>query len=379
MTADHRRRGPVALVSIEYPPTVGGVAQATRRLARTLVDAGYAVHVIVPLFDGSRAPDGAPDDGVAVHWLPVDFSGGLEVAGVKLLSEFKRLDREFGFAIFHSFFLITAYPCAMLAGPSRPLIVSLRGGDAATEHHPAVRRAALFSLGKATWVTAVNQALLDGTGRLADIAGRCSVIRNGIDPVPAGDRWSERTRTRGDVGMVGQFRRVKDVPLLIRAFARLPAPLRRTLHLYGRFIDADEERWSRTLIEEFDLVEHVQLHGERPREDLLRALPSLHVYVQCSADEGLPNALLEAASYGTPIVATAVGGMREVLRDGENALLVPHGDPSRLAGAIERILTDDTLAARLSGESLALADRLSARAERESWLELYERLLADRA
>jgi glycosyltransferase involved in cell wall biosynthesis len=375
MTAD-RRRGAVALVSIEYPPTVGGVAHATRRLARALVDNGYAVHVIVPLFDGSRAPAGAPDDDIEVHWLPVDMSGGLEVAGVRLLSDFKRLDRQFGFVLFHSFFLITAYPCALLAGPSRPVIVNLRGGDAATEHHPAIRRAALYSLANATWITSVNHALLDGAGRLVNIANRCSVIRNGVEPAPADRRWSLRTRTRGDVGMVGQFRRVKDVPLLIRAFARMRASLRHTLHLYGRFIDADEERWSRTLIEEFDLTAQVHLHGEQRRDDLLHVLPSLHVYVQCSADEGLPNALLDAAAYGVPIVATAVGGMREVLSDGENALLVPHGDPSRLAAAIERILSDDALATRLSQGSVKLADRLSARAERQAWLDLYERLLA---
>jgi glycosyltransferase involved in cell wall biosynthesis len=143
-----------------------------------------------------------------------------------------------------------------------------------------------------------------------------------------------------------------------------------------------EERWTRTLIGELGLDGQAVLHGElrggRGRDDLLARLSRLHLYVQCSAFEGLPNALLEAAACGVPLVATAVGGMREILRHEESALLVPHGDPDALAAAIGRVLCDDALAERLSRGSLTLADRLSDRREREAWLDLYRRLLAPR-
>lgn len=371
-------RGPVALLTIEYPPTVGGVARAVRRLTGSLVAEGYEVHVVVPLFRGGEEASRGEEDGATVHRVPLDLTAGLERAALQLLARLKALDREIGFALFHSFFLITAFPCALLAGRERPLLVSLRGGDMVAEHHPAVRRSAIHALEAASWITSVNQEFLDVVGGLVDVAGRSSVLRNGIDPVDPARRWSLATVRRGEVGMTGQFRRVKDVPLLVRAFALVAPAARRRLHLFGRFIDRDEERWTRTLVGELGLDGQVELYGESGRDDLLARLPGLHLYVQCSAFEGLPNALLEAAACGVPLVATAVGGMREVLRHEETALLVPHGDPPALAAAIERVLGDDALAERLSRGSLELADRLSAERERAAWLDLYRRLLEPR-
>lgn len=376
-------REPVAVLTIEYPPTVGGVARAVRRLTGALVAAGYEVHVVVPLFRGGEPASRRVEDGATVHRVPLDLAAGLERSGLQLLARLKELDREVGFALFHSFFLITAFPCALLAGRERPLLVSLRGGDMVAEHHPAVRRSAVFALEAATWVTSVNQEYLDEVAALVDVSGRSSVLRNGVEPVDPARRWSLAAARRGEVGMTGQFRRVKDVPLLVRAFARVSPAARRRLHLFGRFIDPAEERWTRTLVGELGLdgqaVLHGELPGERGRDDLLARLSRLHLYVQSSAFEGLPNALLEAAACGVPLVATAVGGMREILRHEESALLVPHGDPDALAAAIERVLCDDALAERLSRGSLELADRLSDRRERDGWLDLYRRLLAPRA
>ena len=99
------------------------------------------------------------------------------------------------------------------------------------------------------------------------------------------------------------------------------------------------------------------------------------MYVQCSKYEGLPNALLEAAAVGLPIVSTATDGMKDVLVDGESALLVPPDDPNRLAQAIEMILTDDTLTQKLSEGALKLSKQLSPECERELWVQLYYRLL----
>jgi glycosyltransferase involved in cell wall biosynthesis len=63
--------------------------------------------------------------------------------------------------------------------------------------------------------------------------------------------------------------------------------------------------------------------------------------------EGLPIAVLEAMAAGKPVVATAVGGTGEAVVHGETGLLVPPTDAEALAGAIERVATDDRLAARL--------------------------------
>ena len=66
-----------------------------------------------------------------------------------------------------------------------------------------------------------------------------------------------------------------------------------------------------------------------------------------SAWENFPHTLVEALAVGTPVVATSVGGVPEIVRDGENGLLVPAGDPAALAAALRRFLGDAELRERL--------------------------------
>jgi glycosyltransferase involved in cell wall biosynthesis len=80
-------------------------------------------------------------------------------------------------------------------------------------------------------------------------------------------------------------------------------------------------------------------------------------YVQPARErtEILPLAILEAMAAGTPVVATDVGGVRDLVHDGETGLLVPPEDPPALAAALVRVLQDDALADRLRGAAAALA------------------------
>jgi glycosyltransferase involved in cell wall biosynthesis len=82
--------------------------------------------------------------------------------------------------------------------------------------------------------------------------------------------------------------------------------------------------------------------------------------------------VLEAAAFGLPVVSTDVGGIPHLLRNGEEALLVPEGDAEALAAAIRRLLDEEGLASRLSAAGREVA-------ERSSWLRvkpLWEELLA---
>lgn len=88
------------------------------------------------------------------------------------------------------------------------------------------------------------------------------------------------------------------------------------------------------------------------REDALAFTAACDVYVNPSEFEGLPVAVLEAMCLGRPIVATAVGGVPSVIRDGDTGLLVPPGDPAALAAAVRSLLDDPARAARL-GKSAA--------------------------
>src|ERR1700751_3099138 len=77
-------------------------------------------------------------------------------------------------------------------------------------------------------------------------------------------------------------------------------------------------------------------------------LAALDVAVLTSRAEGMSNAVLEYMAAARPIVATAVGATPELIRDGVHGLLVPPGDPGALAAAMDRLLTDRSLACRLA-------------------------------
>lgn len=372
-------RLPICLSTSEYPPHPGGVAVASTRLARLLHDGGYDVHVVTPVTRDGATGEWQSDDegGITVHRIAHEdpTSGAGQFAMRQAL---QALDAAHGFALWHGFFLTAAYPCLLVArrGRPRPLIASIRGSDVATLlEHPLARAVLLPVLTHASWITSVNQAYLDRVAEEIPIEGRCSVIRNSVAPLGlAQEGWRLTDDNRGVVGTVGEFRKVKDIPLLVRAYAGVPASARRELRLAGFFSDEEEAWWSRTLVTEYGLDAETTVTGLFPHAEVNTHLRGMHVYVQSSAYEGLPNALLEAASLGVPIVATAVGGMREVIEDGVSGLLVPHGDARALGAALTRVLSDEGLAHRLSEGGRALTARLSPALEREAWLALYARL-----
>ena len=107
------------------------------------------------------------------------------------------------------------------------------------------------------------------------------------------------------------------------------------------------------------------------KDSLLR---EADVFVLASTSEGLPMALLEAMSYGLAIVATAVGGVPDVVADGEQALVVAPGDPAALAAALSRVAADPALRQRLGAAALTRAEDFSPDAVATRIGDVYRRL-----
>ena len=112
------------------------------------------------------------------------------------------------------------------------------------------------------------------------------------------------------------------------------------------------------------------------REDMAGIFAASHVVVLPSYGEGLPKVLLEAAACARPVIATNVRGCREIVRDGENGLLVPVKDPHLLAQAITRILDDKALRERMGarGREIVMKEFRVELVE-EATMTLYRRLL----
>jgi glycosyltransferase involved in cell wall biosynthesis len=110
--------------------------------------------------------------------------------------------------------------------------------------------------------------------------------------------------------------------------------------------------------------------------DARAVMARLDVVVIPSRREGLPLVVLEAMALSRSIVATAVGGIPEVIQDGVNGLLVPPEDPAAIARAVVRLLRDPELRARLgAAAAAAVEERWNVRMTAGGYDLLYRRVL----
>ena len=145
----------------------------------------------------------------------------------------------------------------------------------------------------------------------------------------------------------------KDHSTLLRALA----DLRDKRHLAPRLIvlgDGPERPHIDAAIGSLGLAGQVILLGWVPSEPYYGIADAA---VLSSVIEGSPNAILEAIGAGVPVVATAVGGIPEIVADGESALLVPPGDAARMAEALHAVLTSPELSQRLAARGREIAAR----------------------
>ena len=112
--------------------------------------------------------------------------------------------------------------------------------------------------------------------------------------------------------------------------------------------DGPERETLERRVGELGLDGRVRFLGSVPRERALRLFRAGDASLLSSAWENFPHTVVESLAVGSPVIATAVGGVPEVVHDGENGLLVAPGDPAALADAIGRFFADDALRTRLS-------------------------------
>ena len=105
-----------------------------------------------------------------------------------------------------------------------------------------------------------------------------------------------------------------------------------------------------------DLPEQTRWRESLPTEEVARALDGATVLVLPSRSEGLGRVVVEAFCRGRGVVGSRVGGIPDLVADGESGLLVPPGDPEALAEALVRVLGDGKLAERLGAEGRATVE-----------------------
>lgn len=217
----------------------------------------------------------------------------------------------------------------------------------------------------------VREALL-AMGMPAD---RTIAIPNGIrlEPFAGADAHPLPARTPGIV-MVSRFSKQKDHATLLHAVALLrERGLQPPVVLAGGG-KALHRRPLEKLAQALGLGAQVDFAGVV--RNVPEVLMSHRIAVLSTHYEGMPLALLEGMAAGCVAIGSAVPGVREVIDDGVDGLLVPESDPAALADALERALRDDALAARLGEQARRTA---VSRYGRERMNQRYEALFLELA
>ncbi len=346
----------VLVVSGIWPPDPGGPASHASSLADFLHRRGHEVEVVTTA-DVAPAPREYP-----VHWASRRLPAGLRHLRCALLV--RERGRRSGVVYATSMVRRAALGAAFAR---RPLVVKLVsdevfermqrsgrftgsldafqrvGGGPRVRFLRRTRRRALRRASRVLCPSAYLRGVALGWGLDPE---RVSVVPNAapeIPPLPSRDELRAALSLDGPtLAFAGRLGVQKALDVALEALAAVPGV---TLAIAG---DGPERERLQTRARELGLGPRARFLGTVSRETVLRLFRAADASLLSSSWENFPHTVVEALAVGSPVIATAVGGVPEVVRDGENGLLVPPGDPAALTAAIRRFFGDEELRRRLA-------------------------------
>jgi glycosyltransferase involved in cell wall biosynthesis len=401
-----RPSGEVLFVTSSYPRWPGDATTPfVHHLAQDLRALGWDVHVLAPHAPGAAREETL--DGVPVRRFRYLWPASLETvcydggALAKLranrwlilrvpflvLAQWLVVTRHLlrrRVALVHAHWLLpqglTASLAAAMLGSRR--LVTAHGSDVFALRGALSRYCKRLALRLADTVTVNSTATAAAVAALAPDACR-------VERIPMGATGAAVSASRDRSGaldgpvlvFVGRLVPDKGVADLLRAVRRLRERFPGAVaHVIG---DGPERASLEREARELGIAGCVHFLGWLSQDEVQRQLRSADIFVGPSRPgedgtlEGQGLALAEAMLAGIPVVATAVGGIPDAIRDEETGLLVPPGRPDAIAQAVCRLLDDRELAGRLAGSARALAQAEFTRAvSAERFSALYTRLLS---
>ena len=345
----------VLVVSGIWPPDVGGPASHAPDVAAFLRSRGHAVEVVTTA-SAPPAPEAYP-----VHWISRALPKG--AIHVRTAAEIARRARAADVVYTTGMFGRSASGATLAR---RPYVVKLtadpaferarrRGmvggdvdefqrshGDVAIRVLRIARDAELRHAAHVFTPSAYLRELALAWGVPAE---RVSVLPNPAPPLP---ELRPREVLRAELGLdgptlafAGRLTAQKSLGVALEAVAAVDGV---TLAIAG---EGDERAPLERRAAELGLGARVRFLGALPRERVLELFRAADAAILSSSWENFPHTVVEALAVGTPVIATAIGGVAEIVNDGENGLLVPAGDVNALADAVRRFLADEPLRERL--------------------------------
>lgn len=232
---------------------------------------------------------------------------------------------------------VSAYLAKKISGDRVKIVTTLHGTDSyLVGSHPSYKEVTKFSIQQSDGLTAVSEYLRERTLDEFDISRDITVIPNFVDPFEF--RRIEEESDRKIICHSSNFRPIKRIPDIVRAFKIISEEIESELVFIG---DGPERHSARTLAKRLGISDSVHFLGNV--KNVNEVLGKTDLFILPSEDESFGVAALEAMSCQVPVVASNVGGLRELITDGVDGYLVKVGDVETLAQRSARILGDPEL------------------------------------
>lgn len=387
----------VLLLNYEFPPLGGGAGIASSALAQRLSARGVIVDVVTSRpagerddrrADGSRSIPAAPNLTLyrvwsrrrGIHQAGFFGAGSYLFAAVPVARRLLRTNR---YDVVHIFFslptgaLIPALPLGTI-----PVVISLRGSDVPGYDernallvlaHRVLRPFTRWIWRRASRVVPVCESLGE-LARQTSPSLHYTVIGNGVDlelfRLPPDARAVDAAPVR--CLAVTRLIERKGVADLLQAWSLLERGCF-SLEIVG---GGPEEGALRVLAAELGVADEVRFTGPLPREEVARRCQRAHLFVLTPYEEAFGNVFAEAIAAGLPVIGSRVGEIPDLVRNGENGILVPPGDVAAIARAIRALGGDPARRALMSATNRARAEAmLSWDTAADGYLSLYAELM----
>ncbi|HAV77841.1 MAG TPA: hypothetical protein DCX53_10880, partial [Anaerolineae bacterium] len=333
---------------------IGGLAISSERLAHLLSSAGHDVRVFAPTLSLPPSKKKTlPSNGVSVTRFGANKRvDDTLVDWFEIISEEHKRDP---FNVLQAYFLTQAGFVATYAGKylTIPSVVSIRGNDIErAPFDPSKFSHVMYALQNASAVTTNTTEL--AMKAKAFIDREIVLIPNGIDndcfkPMKKNTMLAEslnifpavENSRKGYpvIGFVGELRKKKGMASLLSAYAQTGKRQPSALLIVGEVRQGED----RSLLDEFQMTNtdsRIIVTGHIAHNDLPAYYSLIDIFVHPSLRDGMPNAVLEAMACEKAVIATPVGGIKDILQDGKNGIIVNVNDSAMLAEKIIELLDD---------------------------------------
>lgn len=352
------------LISHFPPKWIAGAEIGTLNLSKSLVKKGVEVHVVTRMH--KELPRYERYEGIHIHriWY-IDWSILKITYYFSAFFKILKLDPDIihGHMIFPNGFIsiISTF------FKKKPVITHCHGSDV---YKPSSIAKLLkkFILWRSDVILVQSQHMKE----FLDLRDRQKVLLfpNGVDLSKFNHK--DQSPIANNIAYVGRITPIKGIKYLICALKYVKKNIKNiNLSIVG---DGEEKPYIQKLIHQFDLSDNVQFLGNLEHEKVFQIMASSCLLVLPSLSEGLPNVLLEAMASGTPVIATNVGGMPEVIINKRNGFIIQSKEPKKIAEKIVLICKNPDYRKEISKNNLKDVKNYSISHVSDELIKIYTKL-----